>query len=84
MAKKKAATKKTSAKETPVKKTKIKGAAKRKLISPNGDSRYVRRDAEGQFKESDDVGRSQKADRAKKAKRVAKSGQGDQGDRPKK
>lgn len=84
MAKKKAAAKKETTKETRVKKTKMKGATKRELISPNGDSRYVRRDAEGQFKESDDVGRSQKADRAKKAKRIAKSGQGDKGDRRKK
>ncbi|MEN1939703.1 hypothetical protein WCE41_02645 [Luteimonas sp. MJ246] len=54
---------------------------KRELITPNeGDSRYVRRDEAGQFKEQDDVGRSQKQDKAKKAKATVTSGQGDKGD----
>lgn len=56
-------------------------AAKRELIEPKGDKRYVRRDPKGQFKESDDVGRSLAADRRKKAKTAAKPGQGDKGDR---
>jgi hypothetical protein len=57
-------------------------AAKRELIEPNeGDKRFVRRDARGQFSESDDVGRSLSQDRKKKAKSPAKSGQGDKGDR---
>jgi hypothetical protein len=60
---------------------KKKKAAKRELIAPQGDKRYVRRDAQGQFKESDDVGRSLSQDRKKKAKRSVKSGQGDKGDR---
>ncbi len=55
---------------------------KRELIEPNeGDKRYVRRDEEGQFKESDDVGRSLSQDQKKKAKTETKSGQGDKGDR---
>jgi hypothetical protein len=54
--------------------------AKRELIEPKGDKRYVRRDTEGRFKESDDVGRSL-ADRRKKAKTVTKPGHGDKGDR---
>ena len=59
-------------------------AAKRELIEPHkGDKRYVRRDGKGQFKESDDVGRSLAADRRKKAKTVVKPGQGDKGDRRK-
>jgi hypothetical protein len=58
--------------------------AKRELIEPKGDKRYVRRDAEGRFKESDDVGRSLAADQRKKAKKVAKPGQGDKGDRKRK
>jgi hypothetical protein len=58
-----------------------KKAAKRELISPKGDARYVRRDAGGKFNESDDLGRSQRADRKKKAKKGVKSGQGDKGDR---
>jgi hypothetical protein len=53
----------------------------RELIEPRrGDKRFVRRSKTGQFKESDDVGRSLAADRRKKAKRVAKKGEGDRGD----
>jgi hypothetical protein len=58
--------------------------AKRELIEPKGDKRYVRRDNEGRFKESDDVGRSLAADQRKKTKTVAKPGQGDKGDRKRK
>jgi hypothetical protein len=59
-------------------------AAKRELIEPTpGDKRYVRRDADGKFKEVDDVGRSLSADRKRKAKTTAKPGQGDRGDRKK-
>jgi hypothetical protein len=60
---------------------KKKKAAKRELIDTGRDKRYVRRDAEGQFKESDDVGRSLSKDRKKRAKKSSKSGQGDRGDR---
>jgi hypothetical protein len=60
-----------------------KKSSKRELISPNRDARFVRRDGAGQFKESDDVGRSQQVDRRKKAKRAVKSGDGDKGDRKK-
>jgi len=56
-------------------------AAKRELIDTGTDKRYVRRDEKGQFKESDDVGRSLSADRRRKAKTVSKKGQGDRGDR---
>lgn len=56
-------------------------ASKRELISPRGDKRYVRRDAKGQFSESDDQGRSLAADIRVKAKTKVKSGQGDKGDR---
>jgi hypothetical protein len=56
--------------------------AKRELIEPHkGDKRYVRRNAKGRFKESDDVGRSLSQDRRRKAKTIAKPGQGDRGDR---
>lgn len=59
-------------------------ASKRELIEPHkGDKRYVRRDEQGRFTESDDVGRSLAADQRKKAKTVAKKGQGDKGDRKK-
>jgi hypothetical protein len=56
--------------------------AKRELIEPHkGDKRYVRRNAKGEFKEMDDVGRSLSQGRRTKAKTVAKPGQGDRGDR---
>jgi hypothetical protein len=56
-------------------------AAKRELVNTGTDKRYVRRDAKGQFKESDDVGRSLKSDRRTVAKNRSKPGQGDRGDR---
>lgn len=58
-----------------------KKAAKRELIKPSGDKRYVRRGAKGQFKESDDVGRSSAQDQQRDAKHPTRSGQGDRGDR---
>ena len=59
--------------------------SKRETITPHeGDSRYVRRDEEGQFGKQDDVGKSLRQDRAKKAKTVVKSGQGDRGDQKRK
>jgi hypothetical protein len=58
-------------------------ARKRELIEPHpGDKRYVRRDSEGQFKESDDVSRSLSQDQRRKASKSSRSGQGDRGDRP--
>lgn len=54
--------------------------SKRTLIEPNGDKRFVRRDEHGQFKESDDIGRSLAADRRTPAKTKVASGQGDRGD----
>ena len=44
-------------------------AAKREPIDTGGDKRYVRRDGEEQFKESDDVGRSLSHDRKQKARK---------------
>jgi hypothetical protein len=57
-----------------------KKSSKRELIDTGRDKRFVRRDSEGQFKESDDVGKSLTQDRRKRAKTTAKSGQGDKGD----
>lgn len=55
--------------------------SKRELIEPHpGDKRYVRRDAEGKFKTSVDVGRSLAADRRSDAKNTVAPGQGDRGD----
>ena len=54
----------------------------RELIEPNeGDKRYVRRDEDGKFTESqDDVGRSLSQDVRKDAETKVKKGQGDRGD----
>ncbi len=52
----------------------------RELIDTGSDKRYVRRDDQGRFRESDDVGRSLAADRRQRAKTTVKSGDGDRGD----
>ena len=57
-----------------------KGNGKRELIDTGTDKRYVRRDGQGQFKESDDQGRSLAQDVRRKAKTEVESGQGDRGD----
>ncbi|KOF22351.1 hypothetical protein AC244_02075 [Ensifer adhaerens] len=49
--------------------------SKHELINTGTDKHYVRRDKEGQFKESVDVGRSLSADKRQKAKTVAKPGE---------
>src|SRR5690606_10989225 len=49
-----------------------KTAAKRELIAPRGDKRYVRRSTRGRFSESDDQTRSLSTDRRRKAKKKAK------------
>ena len=57
-------------------------AGKRELIEPNeGDKRFVRRDEQGQFEESDDVSRSLSQDQKQDAENTTKPGQGDKGDR---
>ncbi|MEO7971371.1 MAG: hypothetical protein ABI698_08735 [bacterium] len=56
------------------------GGGKRELIDTGTDKRYVRRDEDGQFKESDDQGRSLAQDVKHKAKTTVQSGQGDRGD----
>ena len=53
----------------------------RELIDTGTDKRYVRRDEEGRFKESDDVGRSLAQDLKRDAKSTTKKGEGDKGDR---
>ena len=60
---------------------KQKSASKRKRIDTGTDKRYVRRDENGQFKESEDVGRSHAQDQKRDAETPAKRGQGDRGDR---
>ena len=53
----------------------------RELIDTGTDKRFVRRDQEGQFKESDDVGRSSARDQKRDAKAKPRRGEGDRGDR---
>ena len=58
-----------------------KGSGKRELIEPHeGDKRYVRRDDQGRFTESDDVTRSLRQDVKQSAKNKVESGHGDRGD----
>ncbi len=53
----------------------------RELIDTGTDKRYVRRDDDGQFSESDDVGRSHAQDQKRDAENKPKRGEGDKGDR---
>ena len=59
-------------------------AGKRELINTGTDKRYVRRDEQGRFKESDDVGRSLSKDVRQRAKTTVKPGYGDKGDQKRK
>lgn len=55
--------------------------AERELIEPHkGDKRYVRRDEQGQFKESDDVSRSLSQDVRRHASTKKPRNEGDKGD----
>jgi hypothetical protein len=55
-------------------------SAKRELIDTGNDKRFVKRDEKGQFRESDDVGRSLAQDVRHPAKTKVKPGYGDRGD----
>lgn len=57
-----------------------KHSSARELIDTGRDNRFVRRDDQGRFRESDDVGRSLGRDVRQHAKTKAKKGQGDRGD----
>ena len=57
-----------------------KKSSERELIDTGNDQRYVRRDENGRFEESDDVGKSLAQDVRKHAKTEVPSGQGDRGD----
>jgi len=59
----------------------MKKSSDRELIDTGTDKRFVRRDEQGRFSESDDVGRSLSQDVRKHAKTEARPGQGDKGDR---
>jgi hypothetical protein len=56
---------------------------KRELIDTGTQKRFTKREQDGTFKESVDVGRSLSADRRSKSKTTTKPGYGDQGDLPK-
>ena len=53
----------------------------RELIDTGTDKRFVRRDKEGRFSESDDVGRSLASDQKRDSKTKPRRGEGDKGDR---
>lgn len=53
----------------------------RERIDTGTDKRFVRRDSEGKFKESDDVGRSLAQDQKRNSSTKPKRGEGDKGDR---
>ena len=60
---------------------KKKAASKRELIEPTpGDKRYVRRNEDGTFGHTVDVGKSLAADKRRTAKKKVPKGQGDRGD----
>ena len=57
------------------------GSGERELVEPHkGDKRYVRRDGDGQFRESVDVGRSLSRDQQRDAENDKPRNQGDRGD----
>ena len=70
--------KRSSAKRASAKRSRP--AGKRDLVRRPKASAYAKRTASGRFKEMDDVGRSQQADKPRKAKKTVRSGYGDQGD----
>lgn len=68
--------------ERQVKVKRSRPVAKRDLVRRPKGSAYAKRTASGRFKEMDDVGRAQKADKPRKAKKTVRSGYGDRGDAP--
>jgi len=65
---------------TKTKTSSARGSGKRERINTGTDARFVRRTARGRFSESDDVGRSQAADRRTRARTKVAPGYGDRGD----
>jgi hypothetical protein len=58
-----------------------KASSKRTTIEPHkGDKRYLRRNAQGEFKIQVNVGRSLSADKKRTAKAKVPKGQGDRGE----
>jgi hypothetical protein len=61
-----------------------KSTSRRERLKAPTSTQYAKRTSKGRFKEMDEVGRSQRADRRKRAKRTVTFGYGDQGDQRKK
>ena len=61
--------------------TRTRSSSRRDAVNTGRSKMYAKRDAKGQFREMDVVGRASAADRRQPAKRTVKSGHGDQGDR---
>jgi hypothetical protein len=57
-----------------------KGSSNREVVDTGKDKRYVRRDEQGRFEESDDVSRSLSQGVRRDAKKEVPKGQGDRGD----
>lgn len=76
---KKAKSRKSAKKSAKKKAKRAKG--KRDLVKSKTATLFAKRSTKGRFREMDELGKSQKADRRKKAKRKTKSGFGDRGDR---
>ena len=57
------------------------GSGKRDLVKTPTGTFFAHREADGSFREMDEVGRSLAADRRQKAKTKVESGYGDRGDR---
>ena len=62
-------------------KTARKAAKRERIDTKVAGKRFVRRAADGTFKESDSVSRSLPKDRQTRARKKTRSGQGDKGDR---
>ena len=56
-------------------------STRRELIDTGRNKMFAKRDARGQFREMDDVGRSLGSDRRTAAKTKSRRGYGDKGDR---
>ena len=80
-AKSASATSKSKSKAKSKKAAPKRGSGKRDLVKTPTGTFFAHREADGSFREMDEVGRSLAADRRQKAKTKVESGYGDRGDR---
>ena len=80
-AKSASATSKSKSKSKSKKAAPKRGSGKRDLVKTPTGTFFAHREADGSFREMDEVGRSLAADRRQKAKTKVESGYGDRGDR---